>query len=123
MDPDGKTEQSLFDMQQWPSQWNKRLGEGGHFLGPSALDHYGAGHNVVNCPVVLEEEERDEDRKEKSDGEVLVQRSHSGAANVRNLFVFLKCNLNLSISNIEDIHFDVKKRNIKGWLLTPTEKH
>lgn len=51
----------------------------GEKLSPSsALDHYGPGHDVVNSPVVLEEEECDENGKEKSDGEVLVQRPHSG---------------------------------------------
>lgn len=44
--------------------------------GSSALDNNGAGHDVVHSPVVLEEEQRDEDGKEEGDGEVLVERPH-----------------------------------------------
>lgn len=45
---------------------------------PSALDHNGPRHNVIHSPVVLEEEEGDEDGEEESNGEVLVERSHCG---------------------------------------------
>lgn len=47
---------------------------------PPALDHNGPRHNVVHSPVVLEEEERDEDGKEESDGEVLIEGPHCGPA-------------------------------------------
>lgn len=43
---------------------------------PPVLDHNGPRHNVVHSPVVLEEEERDEDGKEERDGEVLIERPH-----------------------------------------------
>lgn len=39
---------------------------------PSPLDNNGPCHNVVHSPVVLEEEESDEDGKEEGDGEVLI---------------------------------------------------
>lgn len=45
---------------------------------PSALDHNGPRHNIVHSPVVLEEEESDEDGEEERNGEVLVERSHCG---------------------------------------------
>lgn len=45
---------------------------------PSALDHNGPRHNIVHSPVVLEEEESDEDGEEESNGEVLIERSHCG---------------------------------------------
>lgn len=48
--------------------------------GPPALDDDGAGHDVVHSPVVLEEEEGDEDGEEEGDGEVLVEGAHRGAA-------------------------------------------
>lgn len=47
---------------------------------PPALDHNGPRHHVVHGPVVLEEEERDEDGKEESDGEVLIERPNRGPA-------------------------------------------
>lgn len=47
---------------------------------PPVLDHNGPRHNVVHSPVVLEEEERDEDGEEESDGEVLVERPDRGPA-------------------------------------------
>lgn len=47
---------------------------------PSALDHNGPRHNIVHSPVVLEEEESDEDGEEESNGEVLVECSHCGPA-------------------------------------------
>lgn len=47
---------------------------------PPVLDHNGPRHNVVHSPVVLEEEERDEDGKEERDGEVLIERPHRGPA-------------------------------------------
>lgn len=40
--------------------------------GPPSLDHDGTGNNVINGPVVLEEEQCDERREEEGDGEVLV---------------------------------------------------
>lgn len=49
----------------------------------TSLDHNSPCHNVIHCPVVLEEEKRDEDRKEEGDGEVLVQRSHHGSVKVK----------------------------------------
>lgn len=48
----------------------------------SALNYYGPCDNVIHRPVVLEEEERDEDGKEESNGEVLVQRPHGGAVRI-----------------------------------------
>lgn len=50
---------------------------------PSALDHDGPRHNIVHSPVVLEEEESDEDGEEEGDGEVLVERSHCGPGKKR----------------------------------------
>lgn len=50
---------------------------------PSALDYNGPCHNVVHSPVVLEEEEGDEDGKEEGDGEVLIQCPHCRAKTVR----------------------------------------
>lgn len=47
---------------------------------PSALDHNGPRHNVIHSPVVLEEEESDEDGEEERNGEVLIERSHCGPA-------------------------------------------
>ena len=44
--------------------------------GPPPLDHDGASHYVIHCPVVLEEEERDEGREQESDGEVFAQGSY-----------------------------------------------
>lgn len=49
----------------------------------STLDHDGACYNVIHSPVVLEEEESDEDREKESNGEVLVQRPHSRTVKVR----------------------------------------
>lgn len=46
--------------------------------GSGTLDHNGAGHHVIDSPVVLEEQERDERREEEGDGEVLVQGSDGG---------------------------------------------
>lgn len=46
---------------------------------PSALDNYGPCHNVIHSPVVLEEEECDEDRKEEGNGEVLIKCPHGRA--------------------------------------------
>ena len=46
---------------------------------PSALDHNGPRHDVIHSPVVLEEEEGDEDGKEEGDGEVLVKCPHCRA--------------------------------------------
>lgn len=43
---------------------------------PPALDDYGPCHNVIHSPVVLEEEERDEDGKEEGNGEVLIKCPH-----------------------------------------------
>lgn len=56
--------------------------DGDHLLlaeglsGSSALHNNCAGHNVVHSPVVLEEEQCDEDGEEEGDGEVLVERPH-----------------------------------------------
>lgn len=50
---------------------------------PPALDHNGPRHNIVHSPVVLEEEEGDEDGEEESDGEVLIECSHRGPATKR----------------------------------------
>lgn len=44
---------------------------------PSPLHNDGPCHNVIHSPVVLEEEERDEDGKEESNGEVLIKGPHS----------------------------------------------
>lgn len=44
-----------------------------------ALDHNGPRHDVVHSPVVLEEQEGDEDREEEGDGEVLVECPHCRA--------------------------------------------
>lgn len=50
---------------------------------PSALDNNGPCHNVIYSPVVLEEEESDEDGKEESNGEVLIKCPHCRAVKVR----------------------------------------
>ena len=47
--------------------------------GSPALDNNCSGHNIVHSPVVLEEEQGDEDGEEEGDGEVLVQGSYSRA--------------------------------------------
>lgn len=49
----------------------------------SSLDNNGPCHNVIHSPVVLEEEESDEDGKEEGNGEVLVQRPHCRAERVK----------------------------------------
>ena len=46
---------------------------------PSSLDNNGPCHNVIHSPVMLEEEESNEDRKEEGNGEVLIQRTHRRA--------------------------------------------
>lgn len=50
---------------------------------PSALHNNGPCHDVVHSPVVLEEEQGDEDGKEEGDGEVLVECSHCRAVKVK----------------------------------------
>lgn len=51
--------------------------------GPSALYDNSPCHNVIHSPVVLEEEESDEDGKEECDGEVLIKCPHCRAVEVR----------------------------------------
>lgn len=50
---------------------------------PSALDNNGPCHNVIHSPVVLEEEESDEDGKEEGNGEVLIKCPHCRAVKVK----------------------------------------
>lgn len=47
--------------------------------GPPTPDHNGSCDNVVHSPVVLEEEQCDEDWKEERNGKVLVQGPYGGA--------------------------------------------
>lgn len=50
----------------------------GILSGPSALHHDGTSYHVIDSPVVLEEEEDNEDGEQEGNGEVLVQRPHRG---------------------------------------------
>lgn len=54
-------------------------GRGGGSSSTPALNHDGSCHDVIDRPVVLEEEEGDEHGEEKGDGEVLVQSPHRGS--------------------------------------------
>lgn len=47
---------------------------------PGALDNYRTSNHVVDSPVVLKEEERDECWEKEGNGEVLVQGSDRGPA-------------------------------------------
>lgn len=50
---------------------------------PPTPDHDGSCDNIIHSPVVLEEEQCDEDRKEEGNGKVLVQGPDGGAVGER----------------------------------------